>query len=168
MKHPDRLPPTHPGAAERPAENPDRVIVAEAIRWSLTDVPVHANPVAESMRTVLVSAERGRVRLRFDVDHRFTQGDGVIQGGILTAMLDFGMAFAALSVVGEGESVATVGINVNFLRVAAAGRFEVDAHLEKVGKRMVFARADLTRDDGELVASASAPLTILVPRAGGR
>ena len=144
------------------------MIVAEAIRWSLTDVPVHANPVAESMRTVLASAERGRVRLRFEVDHQFTQGDGVIQGGILTAMLDFGMAFAALSVVAEGESVATVGINVNFLRVAAAGRFEVDARLEKIGKRMVFARADLAREDGELVASASAPLTILVPRAGGR
>jgi uncharacterized protein (TIGR00369 family) len=149
-----------------PAENPDRVIVAEAIRWSLNDVPVHANPVAEAMRMILVSAERGRVRLRFDIDHRFTQGDGVIQGGIVTAMLDFGMAFAGLSVVGEGESVATVGINVNFLRVAAPGRFEVEAHLEKTGKRMVFARADLMRDDGEPVASASAPLTILTRRTG--
>jgi uncharacterized protein (TIGR00369 family) len=148
-----------------PAENPDRVIVAEAIRWSLTDVPVHANPVAESMRMILVSAERGRVRLRFDIDQRFTQGDGVIQGGIVTAMLDFGMAFAGLSVVDEGESVATVGINVNFLRVSAPGRFEVEARLEKVGRRMVFARADLMREDGEPVASASAPLTILTRRA---
>ncbi len=148
-----------------PPENPDRVIVAEAIRWSLTDVPVHANPVAESMRMILVSAERGQVRLRFDLDQRFTQGDGVIQGGIVTAMLDFGMAFAGLSVVGEGESVATVGINVNFLRVSAPGRFEVEARLEKVGKRMVFARADLMREDGEPVASASAPLTILTRRA---
>ena len=153
------------GTAVLAPENPDRVIVAEAIRWSLTDVPVHANPVAESMRMILVSAERGRVRLRFDIDQRFTQGDGVIQGGIVTAMLDFGMAFAGLSVVDEGESVATVGINVNFLRVSAPGRFEVEARLEKVGKRMVFARADLMREDGEPVASASAPLTILKRRA---
>jgi len=153
------------GTAVLAPENPDRVIVAEAIRWSLTDVPVHANPVAESMRMILVSAERGRVRLRFDIDQRFTQGDGVIQGGIVTAMLDFGMAFAGLSVVSEGESVATVGINVNFLRVSAPGRFEVEARLEKVGKRMVFARADLMREDGEPVASASAPLTILTRRA---
>ena len=155
-------------AAVLAPENPDRVIVAEAIRWSLTDVPVHANPVAESMRMILVSAERGRVRLRFDIDQRFTQGDGVIQGGIVTAMLDFGMAFAGLSVVDEGESVATVGINVNFLRVSAPGRFEVEARLEKVGRRMVFARAELMREDGEAVASASAPLTILTRRADPR
>ncbi len=154
---------SHP---QMPADNPDRVLVAEAIRWSLTEVPVHANPVAEAMRMTLVSAELGRVRLRFDIDYGFTQGDGVIQGGILAAMLDFGMAFAALSVVAEGESVATVGVNVHYLRAAPVGRYEVEAHLEKTGKRIVFARADLTRENGEPVASASAPLTILTRRKG--
>ena len=146
---------------QAPKENPDRVLLAEAIRWSLTDVPVHANPIAEAMRMVLARAERGRVRLRFDVGEGFTQGSGVIQGGIVAAMLDFGMAFAALSTVAEGESVASVGINVNYLRVAAPGRYEVDAELDKIGKRMVFARATLSRAGGEAVATSSAPITIL-------
>jgi len=57
--------------------------------------------------------------------------------------------------------VASVGINVNYLRVAPPGRYEVDAELDKIGKRMVFARATLSREGGEAVATSSAPITIL-------
>jgi uncharacterized protein (TIGR00369 family) len=143
------------------ADNPDRVLLERAIREQLEGVRFDANPIAQAMATVLEGASPGRVRLSYDIGPQFCQGGGVVQGGIQAAMLDFGMAFAALTTVAAGESVASVGINVSYLRVAMPGRYRVEAWLEKTGKRMVFARAELQREGGETVASASSPITIL-------
>lgn len=145
-------------------ENADRVLVAQVVREALTDVAVNANPIAQAMGMTIERAQRARVWLRFDIGEQFTQGGGMIQGGIVAAMLDFGMAFAALTTVAQGESVASVSLTVNYLRPSAPGRYRVVAHVEKEGARMLFARADLSRDDGEAVASASAPITILRAR----
>lgn len=151
-------------SAQRVRENADRVLVARVVRDALTDVPVAANPIAQAMGMTIERAQHGRVWLRFHIGEQFTQGGGMIQGGIVAAMLDFGMAFAALTTVAQGESVASVSLTVNYLRPTAPGRYRVHAHIEKEGGRMLFARADLAHDDGEAVASASAPITILRPR----
>jgi uncharacterized protein (TIGR00369 family) len=148
------------GAASRP-DNPDRALLERAIREGLAGVRFDANPIAQAMGTVLESASPGRVRLGYEIGPQFCQGGGVVQGGIQAAMLDFGMAFAALTTVAKGESVASVGINVVYLRVALPGRYRVEAWLEKTGRRMAFARAELALEGGEVVASASSPITIL-------
>lgn len=149
-------------------DNPDRALLAAALAGDLRDVPVAANPIAQAWGMVLHRVREGEVSLGYTIDERFVQGAGAVQGGIVAGMLDFGLAFAALTRVGAGESVATVSLNVNFLRAARPGRFRVEAGLERMGRTMAFARAELFQEDGQCVASASSPIAVIrTPAAPG-
>lgn len=140
--------------------NPDRALIHRMIAEGLVDQPLQ-NPLARSMHALARRAERGRVVLGFDVGAQFVHAEGALQGGVITIMLDFGAAMAAFSALAPDQSVATVSINVDFLRGAVPGRFEVDARLEKAGRRIVYAAARLVDDTGELVATATSPLVIV-------
>lgn len=124
------------------------------------DVPVTTNPLAEAVGMTILAAAEGEVRARFSVDRRFTQGNGVV-----SALLDFGMAFAAFSAIPPGTTIATVSQTTSYLRAGLAGEFVVEAMLEKVGRTLIHARATLTQD-GKAVASATAPIAVIPTRAG--
>ena len=86
----------------------------------------------------------GRAVLRFTPEPIWTIGHGVVQGGIVTAMLDMAMAFAA-----DGLSTAT--ITVDILR-PATGRLTATGEVTKAGRRLLFATGELRDDDGRLIA----------------
>jgi uncharacterized protein (TIGR00369 family) len=145
-------------------EHPERALVRRAIDEGLTDLPVTTNPLAIGLGMHIAQASDGRVEMAFDVPENFTQGNGVLQGGIISAMLDFGMIFAAFSVVPEGANVATVSQTTNYFRPARTGKLRVEAELEKAGKTLINARARLFGPDDALLASASAPIAVIQPR----
>jgi uncharacterized protein (TIGR00369 family) len=140
-------------------DNPDRELIAEAVRAGLTDVPVRSNPVFEDLAARILSAESGRVTLRFTVQERARQSDGIVHGGIISTMLDGAMAFAILSRLPRGESTATVSLTVNFLGAARQGDCDVEAYVERLGKCVAFARASLV-SDGKVVATSTAILAV--------
>jgi uncharacterized protein (TIGR00369 family) len=140
-------------------DNPDRELIAEAVRAGLTDVPVRSNPVFEDLAARILSAESGRVTLRFTVQERARQSDGIVHGGIISTMLDGAMAFAILSRLPRGESTATVSLTVNFLGAARQGDCDVEAYVERLGKCVAFARASLV-SDGKAVATSTAILAV--------
>ncbi|MGH8261650.1 MAG: PaaI family thioesterase, partial [Steroidobacteraceae bacterium] len=97
---------------------------------------------------------------------------GVLQGGIVTALLDFAMAFAAhakLAVSAErpagtepvagGRAFATASLTVHFMRPAPPGRYVARGRIVRAGRRLLFAEAQLDADGGP-IASASAVLPI--------
>ncbi|MEM9519774.1 MAG: PaaI family thioesterase [Actinomycetota bacterium] len=86
----------------------------------------------------------GRAVLRFTPEPIWTIGQGVVQGGIVTAMLDMAMAFAS-----NGLSTAT--ITVDILR-PAIGQLTATGIVTKHGRRLLFATAELHDADGRLVA----------------
>ncbi|HBR99003.1 MAG TPA: hypothetical protein DD979_16740, partial [Gammaproteobacteria bacterium] len=91
----------------------------------------------------------------------FTQGAGAIQGGIVATMLDFGLAFAALSVVDVTQSVATASIAVNYYRPAFAGHYTVRACIDKQGRTLIFASAELFDTRGKTIAMSNSPLIVV-------
>lgn len=146
-----------------PAANPDQVLIHGFIDQGGTPLAVNSNPMALALGLVLLKADRasGQVELSFVPKDLFVQGAGVIQGGAITAMLDFAMAFASLAALPLGRSCATVNLNVSFLRPAAQGRYIAVGQLERQGKTMAFANAKLLRkDDQVIVASASSTLAV--------
>ncbi len=143
------------------AEHPERAFMRDIIARGLTEVPVTTNPLAIAVGMTIVEASEGRVQARFSVGEAFTQGNGVLQGGIVSALLDFGMAFAAFSCIPAGATIATVAQTTNFFRAAQAGTLFVEASLEKTGRTMINARARLTGPDGKALASATAPIAVL-------
>lgn len=147
--------------AATPAEHPERTLVRRVIDEGARDVAVETNPLAIALGMRLLTAGEGSVRLAFTVGAGFTQGNGVVQGGIISALLDFGMVFAAFSSVPPGATVATVSQTTNYFRPAPAGALWVEAELEKAGRTMINARATLLDTEGRLLASATAPIAVI-------
>lgn len=145
-------------------ENPDRELISSVVLGQRRNVPVRTNPLASDLCAELCEASNGRVRMSFFAGSRFCQGAGIVQGGVVAAMLDFAMAFAALSQLDFGESVATASLNINYLKPADAGRYQVEAAVDQSGRRVTFVHATLYRENQTIATATS---TLLVVRQQG-
>ena len=109
-------------------------------------------------------AQAGAVTWAFVPEPLFLQGAGVIQGGALTAMLDFAMAFATLAHMPIGSSCATVNLNTAFLRPAPRGHYLATGEVERRGRQLAFTHARLARaEDGQVVATGTSTLALQLP-----
>jgi len=141
--------------------NPDLLALHKVINNGDTDVCLQVNPLAKHLNIHLVSASKGKVCMTADINDTYMQGNGVIQGGALAILLDFGLAFAGLSVVSLQQNVSTTNMNISFMRSALPGQYQIVAEIEKLGRTMIFARAQLFDSNEKLVASASSSLVIV-------
>jgi uncharacterized protein (TIGR00369 family) len=106
-------------------------------------------------RVLALAPERKELRMEFEVglDHCHTVD--IVQGGVITAMLDASMAHAVLATEHARVRVSSIDIHVSFLRPARAGRFVAVASIVKSGRTIAFLRAELFNDKTELVATAT-------------
>lgn len=105
--------------------------------------------------------EAGVSLLAFEPGDQFLQGAGVIQGGIVTAMLDYAMALACFTRLPAGKSFGSVSLTTNFMKPALPGRFIARARVERAGARMMFASAELRLEGAEaLVATATSVMAV--------
>ena len=93
--------------------------------------------------------DSGAAVIAFEPDERFLQGGGVIHGGIVSTMLDYGVAMSGFCKVGKGRSFATVSLTVHFLKPVLTGRHLVESRLDRIGSSLIFASASLRRDGSE-------------------
>lgn len=100
------------------------------------------------------------VVLRYTPETIFRQGSGVIQGGAVSAMLDFAMAFAAMLDLDDTATVTTTMMSTSYAGAARGDVFTATGTVRRSGRRMIFADADLFADD-QLVATASSTLLVL-------
>lgn len=119
---------------------------------------VDTSPLAVELSARILQAEPGEVRLSYRAGARFSQATGSLQGGTLAMMLDFGLAFAALSLRQPGGSTATLSLTVNYLRPALPGVYEVHARVVRSGHRVSYAEATLMQAAHVIVATATSPL----------
>lgn len=146
--------------------NPDQALIHRFIDGGRQPMPFDANPMARALGAELHAADlqAGTVELAFAPDPLFIQGTGVLQGGAVTAMLDFAMAFATLAHLPIGASCATVNLNTAFLRPAPQGRYIAVGEVERRGKQLAFTHARLLRaDDRQVVATATSTLALALP-----
>lgn len=127
---------------------------------------VKPSALAESLGTKLERIDIGgpRIELSFVVGRQFLQAEDVVHGGMVATMLDFAMAYAALLAIPDGLSVATINMNISFLRSARPGDFRAIAEVERCGKTVVFAHARLLDRNNKAVATAVSSLAIVAPR----
>ena len=124
-----------PGRAEY--TNVDQALIHRFLAAGAMPMPMDSNPFARALSCMLLHAdiERGAVELEFDPDALFVQGTGVLQGGAVSGMLDFAMAFAVLARVPRGASCATVNMSTNFMRPAPQGRYRAIGEVERCGSQ---------------------------------
>ena len=106
--------------------------------------PTDEPSIKDLLRPEVIETSSGRCVLRFEPEPEWTIGGGVVQGGIVTAMLDMSMALAA-----DGCSTATITIDI--LR-PVIGPVVATGVVDKRGKRSLFASGELHDAEGRLVA----------------
>jgi uncharacterized protein (TIGR00369 family) len=120
-------------------------------------------PLGDQLKAWLLEldTDAGTALSAYEPGEQFLQGAGVIQGGIVTAMLDYAMALACFTRIAPGKSFGTVSMTTNFIKPAMPGRYLAKARLDRAGARMMFVSSELRREGSDsLVATASSVLAI--------
>jgi acyl-coenzyme A thioesterase PaaI-like protein len=77
------------------------------------------------------------------------------------------LAFAAMTVIPNENAFRTINLNVQFFRVGRAHPLLIEAHVIMQSKSMISVEANFLREDGEIIARASAQqMVIPFPNAG--
>lgn len=142
-------------------DNETRRFIADAVAAGRKDVALTCNPAFETMGAVLVEGTPGDVLVSFEAGEGAAQGNGVVSGGTLAAILDSAMAVAVLSALRPGQTCSTISLTVNMLRPGMVGRLYVKAGVEKMGSRVAFAQARLLNAADQTVATASSSLAVI-------
>ncbi len=106
-------------------------------------------------RVLAVAPERKELRMAFEIGPEHCHTVDIVQGGVITAMLDASMAHAVLAHDHLRTRVSSIDIHVSFLRPARAGSFVAVGSIVKSGRTIAFLRAELFNGKSELVATAT-------------
>jgi uncharacterized protein (TIGR00369 family) len=102
--------------------------------------------IMDLMKPEIRTKEGGCSELRFSVRPEFTIPSGVVQGGIVAVMLDMAMAIAA-----EG-GLSTASLHYEIMRPVRDKELTAKGRIVRKGRRIVFAEAELTNDEGVVLA----------------
>ncbi len=93
-----------------------------------------------------ISAEEGISKGIWQIDDRLSNGIGVTMGGFLTAAADTMMAYAIASVLEPEQIFVSIDIHTTFHRPVLQGVAEVEAKVERKGKRTAYLTAEITQN----------------------
>ncbi len=109
---------------------------------------------------VLATGE-GTCSVAFDVDRRFANPAGTLQGGMLTTVADMAIGLAFLSRLKPDEHFTSLDIKVNFFKPVRDGRLEFHAEVVHRGRSTGLVNCDVFNQDEVLVAQVNSTCFIL-------
>lgn len=125
----------------------------------------------QAMRTLGITIARlepGEVDLAMPYSLDWTQQNGFVHAGIITAGLDTACGIAAFTLMPAGSDILTVEFKTNLLAPARGERFAFRAQVIKSGRTLTVCEAHaFAQADGveALVATMTGTLMALLPRA---
>jgi uncharacterized protein (TIGR00369 family) len=108
--------------------------------------------------------EPGSTTVEWDAtpDYGFSTATGqVIQGGLVTAILDSGMGGACWTVLNNDEAFLTADLRVEFLRPTRPGLLRAVGQVVRRSRRVVFCSAELFDADGNTTAASRCTQVVL-------
>ena len=143
------------------AQNPDRQRIRAFLASSGAPLAFDSSPLLAALGTAILKAGEGRILLRFEPGAIFLQGASVVQGGAVSAMLDFAMAAAVMTQLDDAVHFATASLNVSFVAAVKPGILQAEGIVDRLGRRNGFVHASLKGSDNALLATASSVVTLL-------
>ena len=126
------------------------------IATALDAIPAPPSAQLLGWRILDARPEDGWIRIGFDGKPEFRNPAGLIQGGILAAMLDDTMG-PAVFIKTEGRLyTATISMNISFLAPAKVGPIVGEATVLQLGKTVAFIEGRLMDETGRPLATATA------------
>ena len=119
--------------------------------------PAVPPPIVETLKLGLIGGwGEGWVRKTWVPTPELATADGTLFGGYLAALADQVLAFAAMTVVPDDHLFRTVNLQLNFLRVGRSQALDIEANVVAQTRQLVTVRAEFRRQDGILIADATA------------
>lgn len=114
-------------------------------------------PVTQTLRLGSLDAwGAGWIKKHWQPSSEVLNADGSLFGGYIAALADQALAFAAMTVVPADKIFRTTNLAVTFIRVGKAHPLFIEAIVVAQTRQMLTVRASFKREDGELIAEASA------------
>ena len=114
------------------------------------DLPAASALLGWTLRAIDPSA--GTIEIGFTADARFANPQGMVQGGIIAAMLDDTHGPALFAQLDGTMFPVTVDCAISFIRSARFGQFIGRGRVVSCGKTIAFTEAELFDEKGEMVA----------------
>lgn len=111
-----------------------------------------------------IDAEEGWCRIAYELGEPHYNRFGALHGGAIACVMDDVLAVAAGLVLQWGEIAPTLEMKVSYLNQGGAGRHLAEARVLKRGRQINFLEATLAREDGKLIATATATIMIAPPK----
>ena len=122
----------------------------------------------QSLGALIGRVEPGEVEIEMPYRADFTQQNGFVHGGIVTAIVDSACGYAALSLSAPGTAVLTVEYKVNFVAPAKGERLLARGEVVRPGSTVTVCKGDVVAYDGgdeKLVASMLTTMMLMPNRA---
>jgi uncharacterized protein (TIGR00369 family) len=125
-------------------------------------------PAMHALGIVIVRLAPGEVELAMLHSPQFTQQNGFVHAGIITAGLDNACGVAAFTLMPPEADILTVEFKTTLLAPARGERFVFKAEVVKPGRTLTFCEArTFAEHDGKtmLIATMTGTLMAMLPRA---
>ncbi|SRR6266700_6194726 len=109
----------------------------------------------------LVSVSDGESELALDLRPHHFNPQGIVHGGIITAIADTSIGLALRSKLRPGLTHRTAQLNVHFLAKGEGGRLIGRGHAVRLGGRMGYGESEVLDATGQLLARATATFIVL-------
>ena len=114
-------------------------------------------PIVRTLRLGLIDDwGEGWVRKSWSPHPDLQTADGSLFGGYLAALADQVLTFAAMTVAPGEMHFRTLNLQMNFVRIGRSQPLSIEAKVVAQTRQMVTVRAEFRREDGDLLAEASA------------
>jgi acyl-CoA thioesterase len=105
----------------------------------------------ETLRLKIGKVEDRTSHVRMTVEEIHHNYVGVLHGGVISTLIDIAIARAIRDVVAEEDTIATVTLNLTFIRAVSSGELEARGRVSFKGNRLAHGEAEVYAGD-QLIA----------------
>ena len=117
------------------------------------------------MKCIALNTEEGTAEFLFDINEKFCNPTGDVQGGLLSGMIDDTMALAFIMKTYFTKRPPTIEMKTNFLYPTRPGKANGYGKIVKAGKNLVFLEGKLVQDGKTVVTASSTGVIVDMPGA---
>ena len=115
------------------------------------------------MKCIDLDTKSGTIQFEFNIDKKYCNPTGDVQGGLLSGMIDDTMALAFIFKSHFTKRPPTIEIKTNFLYPTKAGKAYGYGRIVKSGKNLVFLEGHLKQEDRIVVTATSTAVIVDMP-----
>jgi acyl-CoA thioesterase len=122
---------------------------------------------ARWMGISLVRIGDGESEVRLDLQKHHMNPGGIVHGGVIATLLDAAIGLSLRSKLGMTTDHVTIELDVHYLSPARDGALIGRGRAVRVGGRVSYGEAELSAEDGTVVAKGTATFLVVQARRPG-